>query len=37
MALEGQETLFKFGQRREIVRGKNLSLNDGEATCRENA
>jgi hypothetical protein len=28
VALEGQETLFKFGQRSEIVGGKDLSLKD---------
>jgi len=28
VALEGQETLFKLGQRREIVGGEDLSLND---------
>ncbi len=28
VVLESQETLFKFGHRREIVGGKDLSLND---------
>ena len=30
MALEGEETLFEFGQGREMVWRENLSLNDGE-------
>jgi hypothetical protein len=30
VALEGEETLFEFGQRREIVGRENLSLNNGE-------
>jgi hypothetical protein len=30
VALESQEMLFKFGQRREIVGREDLSLNDGE-------
>ena len=28
--LEGEEALFEFGQRSEIVRGEDLSLNDRE-------
>ena len=30
MALEGEQTLFELGQRREVVGGEELSLNDGE-------
>ena len=30
MALEGQETLFEIGQRGEIVRRENFSLDDRE-------
>ena len=30
VALEGEETLFEFGQAREIVWRENLSLDDGE-------
>ena len=30
VGLEGEESLLEFGQRREVVRGKDFSLNDGE-------
>ena len=30
MELEGEEALFEIGQGREIIRGKDLSLNDRE-------
>jgi hypothetical protein len=30
VVLEGKQTLFELGQRREVVGGEELSLNDGE-------
>jgi hypothetical protein len=30
VALEGKQTLFEFGQRREVVAREDPSLNDGE-------